>query len=468
MADADQVEPGPAGTTDGSLPGTADSEGDAPDRSDASASLTGLPRWTFAGMAKEEDSAAPPVEPPAPPSADLTADQAPALPSGTISSPPALPTVPAVDVPAVDVPAVDVPAVDVPAVDVPAVDVPAVDVPAVDVPAVDVPASDAPAVVVAANDVPAVDVPAVDVPAVDVPASDAPAVVVAASDVAASDVPASDVPAVDASAVDLPAVAALTVDAPASPATESEEPGAEVAPAVPPASLPPPLPETTTVPAAAPMPPMPARAAPVSAVSTPPAPWGTPAPIQPLAVPWLGPVGKHRHPAVVVVLSVITLGFYSLLWHAKVNREMADFDARIEVRSGTSALGVTLAWLVGLLTSLAGVAVLVTRSLHVGPTPLPREAGFALLGGLAVIPYLVLLLSPAFVALVMTLERLRVVQERVGVRPDGQVRPVARACLLLLPIVGGLWHLAAFQSKLNRVWRDGDLTSRSDLARRPY
>jgi hypothetical protein len=336
-----------------------------------------------------------------------------------------------------------------------------------------VPASDAPAVVVAANDVPAVDVPAVDVPAVDVPASDAPAVVVAASDVAASDVPASDVPAVDASAVDLPAgdvpaVAALTVDAPASPATESEEPGAEVAPAVPPASLPPPLPETTTVPAAAPMPPMPARAAPVSAVSTPPAPWGTPAPIQPLAVPWLGPVGKHRHPAVVVVLSVITLGFYSLLWHAKVNREMADFDARIEVRSGTSALGVTLAWLVGLLTSLAGVAVLVTRSLHVGPTPLPREAGFALLGGLAVIPYLVLLLSPAFVALVMTLERLRVVQERVGVRPDGQVRPVARACLLLLPIVGGLWHLAAFQSKLNRVWRDGDLTSRSDLARRPY
>jgi hypothetical protein len=433
MADADQVETGPAGTTDGSLPGTADSEGDAPDRSDASASITGLPRWTFAGMAKEEDSAAPPVEPPAPPSADLTADQASALPLGTISSPPALPPVPAVDVPAVDVPAVDVPAVDEPAVDVPA--------------------SDAPAVVVAANDVPAVDVPAVDVPAVDVPASDAPAVVVAASDVAASDVPASDVPAVDASAVDLPAgdvpaVAALTVDAPASPATESEEPGAEVAPAVPPASLPPPLPETTTVPAAAPMPPMPARAAPVSAVSTPPAPWGTPAPIQPLAV--------------------ITLGFYSLLWHAKVNREMADFDARIEVRSGTSALGVTLAWLVGLLTSLAGVAVLVTRSLHVGPTPLPREAGFALLGGLAVIPYLVLLLSPAFVALVMTLERLRVVQERVGVRPDGQVRPVARACLLLLPIVGGLWHLAAFQSKLNRVWRDGDLTSRSDLARRPY
>jgi hypothetical protein len=179
-------------------------------------------------------------------------------------------------------------------------------------------------------------------------------------------------------------------------------------------------------------------------------------------------VGKRRHPAAVIILSVITLGIYSLVWHARVNREMADFDARLEVKSGASALGVTLPWLIGLLTSLAGAAVLVTRSLHVGPSPLPREAGFALLGGIAVIPYLVLLLPPSVVALVMTLERLRVVQERVGIRPDGQVRPVARACLLLLPVIGGLWHLAAVQARLNRVWHAGGLAFRPDLVRRPH
>jgi uncharacterized iron-regulated membrane protein len=76
-----------------------------------------------------------------------------------------------------------------------------------------------------------------------------------------------------------------------------------------------------------------------------------------------------------------------------------------------------------------------------------------MLGGLLAVPYLTLLLPFSVVALVMTLERARLVQERVGVRPDRQLRPVARACLLLLPVVGGLLYVASLQASLNRVWQ---------------
>ena len=164
------------------------------------------------------------------------------------------------------------------------------------------------------------------------------------------------------------------------------------------------------------------------------------------------------------VLSVITLGAYSVSWHARVNREMSDFDARLEVRPGASAFGVALAWLAGLLCTLAGAAIIVAHALRVGPALALLASGPAIrgvtvpwhdlmLGGLVAVPYLTLLLPFSVVALVMTLERARLVQERVGVRADRQLRPVARACLLLLPVVGGLWYVASFQSRLNRIWQ---------------
>jgi hypothetical protein len=166
----------------------------------------------------------------------------------------------------------------------------------------------------------------------------------------------------------------------------------------------------------------------------------------------------------VAVLSVITLGAYSVSWHARVNREMSDFDARLEVHPGASSFGVALAWLAGLLCTLAGAVIIVAHALRVGPALArlatgPSVLGVSvpwhdlMLGGLLAVPYLTLLLPFSIVALVMTLERARLVQERVGVRADRQLRPVARACLLLLPVVGGLWYVASLQASLNRVWQ---------------
>ncbi|MGD1034011.1 MAG: hypothetical protein ABR977_06235 [Candidatus Dormibacteria bacterium] len=194
-----------------------------------------------------------------------------------------------------------------------------------------------------------------------------------------------------------------------------------------------------------------------------PRPGATPG-VQLLTVPSLGPAGEPRHPAAVTALSVVTLGAYAVAWHAQVNREMSDFDARLEVRPGASTLPVGLAWTIGLLCTLAGAAAIIAHALRVGPHLFPFAAGPTLLGvtvpwaylmllGLLAVPYLVLLLPTSSVALVMTLERVRLVQERVGIRPDRQLHPVRRAALLLLPVVGGLWHLASVQSSLNAAWR---------------
>jgi hypothetical protein len=232
-------------------------------------------------------------------------------------------------------------------------------------------------------------------------------------------------------------------------------------------------------PPAPPMAPSPAAAAGSKAAAFPPPPpppppltTGAPGATRPaaspavqlLSAPSLGPAGTRRHPLAVAVLSVITLGAYSVSWHARVNREMSDFDARLEVRPGASSFGVALAWLAGLLCTLAGAVIIVAHALRVGPALARLAAGPSvlgvsvpwhdlMLGGLLAVPYLTLLLPFSVVALVMTLERARLVQERVGVRPDRQLRPVARACLLLLPVVGGLLYVASLQASLNRVWQ---------------
>jgi hypothetical protein len=180
-------------------------------------------------------------------------------------------------------------------------------------------------------------------------------------------------------------------------------------------------------------------------------------------VPSLGPTGTRRHPLAVVALSVVTLGAYAVSWHVRVNREMSDFDARIEVRPRLSAFGVAVAWLAGLLCTLAGAAILLAHALRIGPALARLASGPSvhgvtlpwhdlMLGGLVAVPYLVLILPLSVVAVVMTLERGRLVQERVGIRPDRQIRPAARACLLLLPIVGGLCYVGSVQASLNRVW----------------
>ena len=231
-------------------------------------------------------------------------------------------------------------------------------------------------------------------------------------------------------------------------------------------------------PQTAPAPPAPPPA-PAPALFPPPSRWaGQPAAPQHgstgLAVPSLGPVGQRRHPAAVALLSVVTLGLYSIAWHARVNREMSEFDARLEVSPGASALGAAIAWLVGIASTLVGAALVLGHLLGIGPSLMVAVDGvsvmgrfvrwdYLMIGGILVVPYLVLVLPFSVVAVVMTLERVRVVQERIGIRSDRQLRPVRHACLLLVPIAGGLWHLAVVQSRLNQVWQ----RSASPLGSRP-
>lgn len=171
--------------------------------------------------------------------------------------------------------------------------------------------------------------------------------------------------------------------------------------------------------------------------------------------PSLGKEGKRRSPLAVAVLSVITLGVYALVWHRRVNVEAADFDTRMYVRSARSALAVTIAWALGLVVSIAGAVLVVAQQMH---ATLPYNPGFTpmeqylLLGGLLVVPYLVLALPFSVIALVMTLERVRIVEDRVGTTTDMQLRPVASVWWLAIPIAGGLILMSLVQRRLNRVW----------------
>ena len=53
----------------------------------------------------------------------------------------------------------------------------------------------------------------------------------------------------------------------------------------------------------------------------------------------VGAIGKHRNPFLVwLVWPLITLGIYHLVWWYKINREVRDFDQRIEVSPGLAVL----------------------------------------------------------------------------------------------------------------------------------
>ncbi|MFN2451721.1 MAG: hypothetical protein ABR541_05150 [Candidatus Dormibacteria bacterium] len=170
-----------------------------------------------------------------------------------------------------------------------------------------------------------------------------------------------------------------------------------------------------------------------------------------------GPAGKHRSPAAVVALSMLTLGLSSLIWHHRVNCEMGDFDPRLRVRPARSAWALSIPWLLGLATTLAGVGLLIER--HRRPEQvamLPGWLGYALLAGVLAVPYLTLLLPFGSLAVVMTLERLRLVQEHIGVPGDVQLQPVREVARLLIPVTGGLLLQLRQQSALDDVWEWAD------------
>lgn len=178
-------------------------------------------------------------------------------------------------------------------------------------------------------------------------------------------------------------------------------------------------------------------------------------PLEVPVAPSLGPEGKRRSPWAVVALSVFSLGFYALIWHHAVNTEAGDFDTRMYVKAGRSTLAVWLAWFAGLLISAAGAVLVVSAQMHVTlpyQPPLSTLEQYLLLGGILVIPYLVLALPFALIAMVMTLERVRIIEDRVGRPTDVQLRPVATVWWLAVPIVGGLILEALVQRRMNVVW----------------
>ncbi|MDQ6748327.1 MAG: hypothetical protein M3010_09530 [Candidatus Dormibacteraeota bacterium] len=166
-----------------------------------------------------------------------------------------------------------------------------------------------------------------------------------------------------------------------------------------------------------------------------------------------GPAGRSRSPGGVAVLSTLTLGLYSLFWHHRVNCEMGDFDPRLRVRPGRSTWAVAVPWLLGLGATVAGVALLVAA--HRGAPAVARVPGWvglALLAGVLAVPYLTLLLPFGAVGVAMTLERLRQVQEHIGVPGDVQLQPVREVGRLLIPLVGSLMLQAREQRLLDDVW----------------
>ncbi len=171
--------------------------------------------------------------------------------------------------------------------------------------------------------------------------------------------------------------------------------------------------------------------------------------------PLFGPVGRRRSAALTTLLSAVTLGVFGLVWYRRVNREMEEFDPKLHARPGQSTVAVAIPWLIGLLVSFAGAAIIITDRLSVHlpfDTHVAATQAWYLLGGLAAVPYLMMIIPVSAIAVVMTLERLRSVEEHVGLTADRQVRAVGSSLLLLVPIVGGLVLVATQQRRLNAVW----------------
>jgi hypothetical protein len=171
---------------------------------------------------------------------------------------------------------------------------------------------------------------------------------------------------------------------------------------------------------------------------------------------YFGPVGKRRKPAAVLVLCVITFGLYGLVWHNRNNHELGDFDPQMQVHAARSTWAVVIPWLIGLLVTLAGAARIglsaanVTLSFNPG---FDVHAAYFLLAGLLVVPYLTLLLPFSYASVVMTAERIRIVEERVGLTTDVQVHPAAVGALLLIPLVGPLLLIGMEQRRINAAWQ---------------
>ena len=89
-----------------------------------------------------------------------------------------------------------------------------------------------------------------------------------------------------------------------------------------------------------------------------------------------GPAGKRRSTVAIVVLSIVTLGVYSLVWYHRVNREVGNFDTRMHVIPGRSTVAVAIPWAIGWLISIVGAVRIV---LAVANVALPFNPHFTVL-----------------------------------------------------------------------------------------
>jgi hypothetical protein len=170
--------------------------------------------------------------------------------------------------------------------------------------------------------------------------------------------------------------------------------------------------------------------------------------------PTFGPPGRSRSVAAMVVLSVLTLGLYAVAWHRRVNQEMSEFDPRIHANPARSAWAVALPLLVGLLATAAAGARIALDHFGITVHHLPITAAQAVYGlaALGAVPYLVLLLPFSVLAVAMTAERVRLVEEHAGLTADEQIRPAGVVGWLFLPLVGGFVAMGRQQAALNRIW----------------
>ena len=112
--------------------------------------------------------------------------------------------------------------------------------------------------------------------------------------------------------------------------------------------------------------------------------------------------GKIRNIFLVwLVWPLITLGIYFFIWYYKVNREVRDFDSRIEVSPAVSVIAVLFGWII---------------------------------------------IVPPFVSIYRTGERIAKMQRAAGLQPT--CSPIVG---LLLTLVFGLDSLY-YQNELNRIW----------------
>jgi Domain of unknown function (DUF4234) len=131
-----------------------------------------------------------------------------------------------------------------------------------------------------------------------------------------------------------------------------------------------------------------------------------------IQIPGAGTTAKIRHPLVVILLGIVTLGIYYICWWYFINREMADLGKA----NGRTDLGEAPVWSV--------VAITV--------------------GALIIIP--------PFVSYWRTCKRVERAQNLV--LGSNNFSPVLAFVLIFIPLVGFIstWLI---QSNLNQVWRRG-------------